>query len=83
MAQLDKTFPTLDCSACILTPRMFEAGNHQNITCLTYAEVEEVSGYIGNFTARVRKQARSVNEELCTGCGVCEEKCPPRSWTSL
>jgi heterodisulfide reductase subunit A len=78
MAQLDKTFPTLDCSACILTPRMFEAGNHKNITLLTYAEVEEVSGFIGNFTARVRVKARSVNEELCTGCGVCEEKCPSK-----
>ena len=76
MAQLDKTFPTLDCSACILTPRMFEAGNHKNITCLTYSEVEEVSGYIGNFEARIRVRARSVNQELCTGCGVCEEKCP-------
>jgi len=78
MAQLDKTFPTLDCSACILTPRMYEAGNHKNITCLTYSEVEEVHGYIGNFTAHIRKRARSINEELCTGCGVCEEKCPSR-----
>jgi heterodisulfide reductase subunit A len=78
MAQLDKTFPTLDCSACILTPRMFEAGTHKNITLLTYAEVEEVSGFIGNFTARVRVKARSVDQELCTGCGVCEEKCPSK-----
>lgn len=78
MAQLDKTFPTLDCSACILTPRMFEAGNHPNITLLTWSEVEEVNGYIGNFTARVRKKARYIEEELCTGCGVCEEKCPKR-----
>ena len=78
MAQLDKTFPTLDCSACILTPRMFEAGNHKNITTLTYTEVEEVSGFIGNFTARVRVKARSVNTDLCTGCGVCEEKCPSK-----
>jgi len=78
MAQLDKTFPTLDCSACILTPRMFEAGNHPNITLLSWSEVEEVQGYIGNFTARVRKKARFVDEELCTGCGVCEEKCPKR-----
>ena len=76
MAQLDKTFPTLDCSACILTPRMFEAGNHPNITLLSYSEVENVSGHIGNFRARVRKKARSVNEELCTGCGVCQDKCP-------
>jgi heterodisulfide reductase subunit A len=76
MAQLDKTFPTLDCSACILTPRMFEAGNHPNITLLSWSEVEEVNGYIGNFTVRVRKKARYIEEELCTGCGVCEEKCP-------
>ncbi len=76
MAQLDKTFPTLDCSACILTPRMFDAGNHPNITLLSYSEVEKVSGYIGNFKARIRKKARYVNEGLCTGCGVCTEKCP-------
>ncbi len=76
MAQLDKTFPTLDCSACILTPRMFDAGNHRNITLLSYSEVEQVSGYIGNFRARIRKKARSVDESLCTGCGVCQEKCP-------
>jgi heterodisulfide reductase subunit A len=76
MAQLDKTFPTLDCSACILTPRMFDAGNHPNITLLSYSEVEKVSGYIGNFRATIRKKARYVNEELCTGCGVCTEKCP-------
>ncbi len=76
MAQLDKTFPTLDCSACILTPRMFDAGNHPNITLLSYSEVEKISGYIGNFKARIRKKARNVNEELCTGCGVCIEKCP-------
>ena len=78
MAQLDKTFPTLDCSACILTPKMFDAGNHENITLLSYSEVEEVDGYIGNFTVKVRKKAKSVDEELCTGCGICEEKCPIR-----
>jgi heterodisulfide reductase subunit A2 len=78
MAQLDKTFPTLDCSACILTPRMFDAGNHRNITLLSYSEVESVSGYIGNFRARIRKKARYVNEELCTGCGTCQEKCPKK-----
>jgi len=78
MAQLDKTFPTLDCSACILTPRMFEAGNHPNITVLSYSEVEEVDGYIGNFSVRIRKKARCIDEELCTGCGVCEEKCPKK-----
>ncbi|MFN2234123.1 MAG: FAD-dependent oxidoreductase [Anaerolineales bacterium] len=78
MAQLDKTFPTLDCSACILTPKMFDAGNHDNITLLSYSEVESVDGYIGNFTVNIRKKAKSVDEELCTGCGICEEKCPIR-----
>jgi heterodisulfide reductase subunit A len=76
MAQWDKTFPTLDCAACILTPRMVEAGQHPNITLLTYSQVEAVEGYMGNFTVTVRKKARYVNEELCTGCAICEEKCP-------
>lgn len=76
MAQLDKTFPTLDCSACILTPKMVDVGQHPNITLWSYSEVENVGGYIGNFTVTVRKRARYVNEELCTGCGICEEKCP-------
>jgi heterodisulfide reductase subunit A len=76
MAQLDKTFPTLDCSACILTPKMTQVGSHPFIKMLTYSEIEEVSGYIGNFKVRIRKKARYVNEELCTGCGVCQEKCP-------
>ena len=76
MAQLDKTFPTLDCSACILTPKMTQVGSHPFIKLLTYSEIEEVSGYIGNFKVRIRKKARYVNEELCTGCGVCQEKCP-------
>ena len=76
MAQLDKTFPTLDCSACILTPKMVEIGQHPDITLLSYSEVENVSGYIGNFTVTVRKRARHVDESLCTGCGICEEKCP-------
>jgi heterodisulfide reductase subunit A len=78
MAQLDKTFPTLDCSACILTPRMVEVGQHDNITLLSYSEVERVEGYLGNFTVTVRKKARYVNEELCTGCGICVEKCPKK-----
>jgi heterodisulfide reductase subunit A len=76
MAQLDKTFPTLDCSACILTPRMVEVGQHDNITLLTYSEVEKVDGYLGNFVVNVRKKARYVDEEHCTGCGICIEKCP-------
>ena len=76
MIQLDKTFPTLDCSACILTPKMSDAGSSSNIELLTYSEAEEVSGYIGNFQVKVRKKARYVDEEKCTGCGVCQEKCP-------
>ena len=78
MAQWDKTFPTLDCAACILTPRMVEVGQHPNITLLTYSEVEQVEGYLGNFTVTVRKKARFINEELCTGCAICEEKCPKK-----
>ncbi|MCX6027012.1 MAG: CoB--CoM heterodisulfide reductase iron-sulfur subunit A family protein, partial [Chloroflexi bacterium] len=78
MAQLDKTFPTLDCSACILTPKMFNVGNHKNVTLLTWSEVEKVDGYIGNFTVTIRKRARYIDEALCTGCGVCTEKCPKR-----
>jgi heterodisulfide reductase subunit A len=76
MAQLDKTFPTLDCSACILTPKMTQVGSHPFIDLLTYSQVEEVSGYIGNFNVKIRKKARYVNEELCTGCGLCQTKCP-------
>ena len=78
MAQFDKTFPTLDCSACILTPKMFDAGNHKNITMLTWSEVEKVEGYIGNFTVTIRKRARFIDEASCTGCGVCYEKCPKK-----
>ncbi len=78
MAQFDKTFPTLDCSACILTPRMVEAGTHPNITLLTWSEVTNVAGYVGNFHVTIKKKARFVNEELCTGCGICQEKCPKK-----
>ena len=78
MAQFDKTFPTLDCAACILTPKMFTAGNHPNITLLTWSEVEKVDGFIGNFTVQIRKKARKVRTRLCNGCGVCEEKCPKK-----
>jgi heterodisulfide reductase subunit A2 len=78
MAQLDKTFPTLDCSACILTPKMVLAGNNPNITLLTWSEVTKVEGYIGNFTVTIKKKPRYVDQELCTGCGVCTEKCPKK-----
>ena len=76
MAQFDKTFPTLDCSACILTPKMSEAGQHPNVTLLTYSELEEVTGSVGNFKVKIRKRARCVTEKDCTGCGICMEKCP-------
>jgi heterodisulfide reductase subunit A len=78
MAQFDKTFPTLDCSACILTPKMFSAGNHPNITLMTWSEVEKVEGFVGNFSVQIRQKARKVTTELCTGCGVCEQKCPKK-----
>lgn len=78
MAQFDKTFPTLDCSACILTPKMVSVGSHPNITLLTWSEVENVDGYVGNFTVTVRQKARYVNTDYCTGCGICWEKCPKK-----
>lgn len=78
MSQLDKTFPTLDCSACILTPKMVEAAANENITIHTYSEVERVSGFVGNFTVDIRKKARYVDLNKCTGCGVCQEKCPSK-----
>jgi heterodisulfide reductase subunit A len=76
MIQLDKTFPTLDCSACIMTPKMSDAGSHPNITLFTYSEVEEVSGYIGNFKAKIKKKAGYVDFNKCTGCGLCFPGCP-------
>ncbi|HTZ00487.1 MAG TPA: FAD-dependent oxidoreductase, partial [Rhodocyclaceae bacterium] len=78
MAQFDKTFPTLDCSACILTPKMVDVGNHPNITLLTYSEVQKVDGYVGNFAVTIKKRARYVKTEDCTGCGICWEKCPKK-----
>ncbi len=78
MAQFDKTFPTLDCAACILTPKMVSVGNHPNITMLTYSEVVRVDGYVGSFTATIKKKPRYIIEDLCTGCGICQEKCPKK-----
>ncbi len=69
MAQFDKTFPTLDCSACILTPKMSEAGQHENVTLLTYSELEEVSGSVGNFKVKVRKKARYVTTTSAPAAG--------------
>ena len=76
MAGLSETFPTLDCSQCILTPRMVEVGQHPNIKLLTWSEVEKVEGYIGNFTVTIRKKARYVDIKKCTGCGNCWNSCP-------
>ncbi len=76
MGQFDKTFPTLDCAACILTPKMVSVGQQKDITLLTYSEIESVSGYIGNFKVKVRKKARYVDIEKCTGCGQCWSNCP-------
>jgi heterodisulfide reductase subunit A2 len=78
MAQFDKTFPTLDCSACILTPKMVDVGNHPNITLLTWSEVQKVDGYVGNFAVTIKKKPRYIKTEDCTGCGICWEKCPKK-----
>ncbi|HEX7498850.1 MAG TPA: CoB--CoM heterodisulfide reductase iron-sulfur subunit A family protein, partial [Polyangia bacterium] len=76
MSQLSETFPTLDCSQCILTPRMVEVARHPLITLYTYSELEKLEGFIGNFKATIRKKARKIDEKLCNGCGVCQQKCP-------
>jgi len=75
MSQLDKTFPTLDCSACIMTPKMVDVARHPNIELMTYSEVEAVEGEVGRFKVRVRKKARSVDMDKCTSCGLCAENC--------
>lgn len=76
MAQFDKTFPTLDCSACILTPKMSDVGQHEKVSLHAYSELEEVTGSVGNFKVKIRQKARKVDADLCTGCGICVEKCP-------
>ena len=76
MAQLDKTFPTMDCSICVLGPKMMDVGRHHQITLMTYSQIEAISGYVGNFTVRVRKKARYVDETVCNSCGRCAEVCP-------
>ena len=78
MSQLDKTFPTLDCAACILTPKMVDVAQHEKIRIFAYSEVEEVNGFVGNFTVSIKKKARFVDPEACTGCGICTEKCPQK-----
>ncbi len=76
MAAIDKTFPTLDCSACILTPKLSEVARHPNIELLTYSEVEKATGHEGNFTIKIRRKARYVHEDKCSGCGECAQVCP-------
>lgn len=78
MAQFDKTFPTLDCSACILTPKMDAVLQNPNIELLTYSEVDEVKGYVGNFDLKVRRKASFVDHKKCNGCQACVEKCPAK-----
>ncbi len=71
MTKLDKTFPTNDCSMCILAPKMIESSRHQTITIYSYSEIKEVSGSVGNFRVKILEHPRYVNAETCTGCGVC------------
>lgn len=78
MAQLDKTFPTLDCSSCIVTPKMVEVGQHEKIHIYSYSEVTQIKGFVGNFNVTIKRKARYVDEAKCTGCGACTEKCPSR-----
>jgi heterodisulfide reductase subunit A len=76
MLQFDKTFPTLDCAACIGTPKMVEVGQNPNITLMTYCEVVDISGFIGNYKVKIRKKPRYVDVNKCTGCGECTKACP-------
>jgi heterodisulfide reductase subunit A len=78
MAMFDKTFPTLDCAACILTPKMVQVGKHPNIRLYSSSEIEEVTGFVGNFKVKVRHKAAYVDHDKCTGCGLCWESCPAR-----
>ena len=78
MAQLDKTFPTLDCAACILTPKMVDVAQNDKIRIFSYSEVTGVKGFVGNFEVTIKRRARYVKEDICTGCGLCTEKCPQR-----
>ena len=78
MTQIDKTFPTLDCAACILTPKMVDAAQNEKIRIYSYSEVENVKGFVGNFHVTIKKKARYVKEDICTGCGLCTEKCPQK-----
>ncbi|MDR2892136.1 MAG: CoB--CoM heterodisulfide reductase iron-sulfur subunit A family protein [Deltaproteobacteria bacterium] len=76
MSKLDKTFPTIDCSSCVLGPKMVDVAQNDHIDLFTYSEVESITGYVGNFEVTIRKKAPYVDWEKCTGCGICTEKCP-------
>ena len=76
MAQLDKTFPTNDCSTCMISPKLIEVAKHPNIEILSYSEVEGITGEPGRFKVKIRRKARYVDESICTGCGTCVDKCP-------
>jgi heterodisulfide reductase subunit A-like polyferredoxin len=76
MSQLDKTFPTNDCAMWIISPKLVEVGRNLNIELITYADIESVEGSPGKFKIKVKKRARSIIEDLCTGCGACVENCP-------
>ena len=78
MTQIDKTFPTLDCAACILTPKMVDCAQNDKIHIYAYSEIEHVGGFVGNFHVKIRRKARFVDETKCTGCGACTEKCPQK-----
>ncbi len=79
MARLDKTFPTIDCSICILGPKMVDVAQHEHISLHAYSEIEEIKGYVGNYQVKVRKKTPYVDWSKCTGCGECMEKCPTKN----
>jgi heterodisulfide reductase subunit A len=79
MARLDKTFPTIDCSICILGPKMVDVGQHEKIKLYAYSEIEEIKGYVGNYQIKIRRKAAYVDWTKCTGCGLCMEKCPTKN----
>jgi len=76
MAQLDKTFPTNDCSTCMISPKLIEVAKHPNIEILSYSEIEVITGTPGNFKVKIKRKARYVDETICTGCGTCVDNCP-------
>lgn len=82
MSQLDKTFPTNDCAMWIISPTLVEVGRHLNIELITFSDIESIEGTAGNFKIRVKKRARSIKTDLCTGCGACVENCPVTQQTS-